>query len=124
MTSSDSFTQQSSTLSWWRLEPRLTVLVLLGLESVSTNLDLTCADLCIIAETGPGQWEPSLQCPVIRLVCEGTLEDGLTRVETQRKILQEIKNPAGDVSVSLSDETVSDILNPSPGYSNKLEKVD
>ena len=35
------------------------------------------------------------QCSVIRLVGEGALEDGLTWMETQRKILQEIQNPAG-----------------------------
>ena len=49
--------------------------------------------------------------------------EGLTRVETVRKILQDIKSKADNVM--LSKQTVTDIVNPTPdnGYTKKKEKV-
>ena len=119
----DSLTKQESTVSWWRQEPRLTVLILAGLDSGSSSLDLSSADLLVTVDTGPGHWEPVLECPLVRLVAEGTVEEGLTRLETVRKILQDIKSKAENVM--LSKQTVTDILNPTPdnGYTKKKEKV-
>ena len=109
----------------------MTVLVLVGLDSLSSHLDLSSADLGVIMDSGPGQWEPQLGCPVIRLVSAGTLEDGLTRTETRRKILREIKSISSyqDQSVCLSGDTLADIVNPSPDmtdtvtFTKRKEKV-
>ena len=119
----DSLSKQVASVSSWRLDPRLTVLVLAGLDSGSSSLDLTSADLLVTVDTGPGHWEPRLECPLVRLVASGTVEEGLTRVETVRKILQDIKSKAENVM--LSKQTVTDILNPTPdnGYTKKKEKV-
>ena len=115
--------KQVATVSSWSIDPRLTVLVLVGLDSGSSSLDLTSADLLVTVDTGPGHWEPRLECPLVRLVASGTVEEGLTRVETVRKILQDIKSKAENVM--LSKQTVTDILNPTPdnGYTKKKEKV-
>ena len=98
-------------------------LILAGLDSGSSSLDLSSADLLVTVDTGPGHWEPVLECPLVRLVAEGTVEEGLTRLETVRKILQDIKSKAENVM--LSKQTVTDILNPTPdnGYTKKKEKV-
>lgn len=119
----DSLSKQVASVSSWRLDPRLTVLVLAGLDSGSSSLDLTSADLLVTVDTGPGHWEPRLECPLVRLVASGTVEEGLTRVETVRKILQDIKSKADNVM--LSKQTVTDIVNPTPdnGYTKKKEKV-
>ena len=76
----DSLSKQVASVSSWRLDPRLTVLVLAGLDSGSSSLDLTSADLLVTVDTGPGHWEPRLECPLVRLVASGTVEEGLTRV--------------------------------------------
>lgn len=109
----------------------MTVLILVGLDTLSSHLDLSSADLGVIMDSGPGQWEPQLSCPVIRLVNAGTLEDGLTRTETKRKILREIKSISSyqDQSVCLSGDTLADIVNPSPDmtdtvtFTKRKEKV-
>ena len=119
----DSLSKQVASVSAWCLDPRLTVIVLAGLDSSSSSLDLSSADLLVTVDTGPGHWEPRLECPLVRLVASGTVEEGLTRVETVRKILQDIKSKADNVM--LSKQTVTDILNPTPdnGYTKKKEKV-
>lgn len=121
--SSDSFTRQSATVSWWLTEPRMTVLVLSGLELGTTHLDLSSADTVVLVDSGPGQWEPTVTCPVVRLLSLGTVEEGLSRMDTLRKILQDIKSKQD--SVVLSKQTVSDIVRPTPdnGYTKKKEKV-
>ena len=115
--------KQVATASSWAIDPRLTVLVLVGLDSGSSSLDLSPADLLVTVDTGPGHWEPRLDCPLVRLVASGTVEEGLARVETVRKILGDIKSKAENVM--LSKQTVTDILNPTPdnGYTKKKEKV-
>ena len=115
--------RQVATVSSWAIDPRLTVLVLSGLDSGSSSLDLSPADLLVTVDTGPGHWEPRLDCPLVRLVASGTVEEGLARVETVRKILGDIKSKAENVM--LSKQTVTDILNPTPdnGYTKKKEKV-
>jgi len=120
--SSDSFTRQSATVSWWLTEPRMTVLVLSGLELGTTHLDLSSADTVVLVDSGPGQWEPTVTCPVVRLLSLGTVEEGLSRMDTLRKILQDIKSKQD--SVVLSKQTVSDIVRPTPdnGYTKKKEK--
>ena len=119
----DSLSKQVATVSSWSIDPRLTVLVLAGLDSGSCSLDLSPADLLVTVDTGPGHWEPRLDCPLVRLVASGTVEEGLARVETVRKILGDIKSKAENVM--LSKQTVTDILNPAPdnGYTKKKEKV-
>ena len=101
----------------------MTVLILAGLESGHvSNLDLSPADTCVMVDTGhvPGQLDT---CHVVRLVAQGTVEEGLTRVETVRKILQDIKSKPD--SAMLSKQTVNDIVSPLPdnGYTKKKEKV-
>ena len=101
----------------------MTVLVLSGLELGTTHLDLSSADTVVLVDSGPGQWEPTVTCPVVRLLSLGTVEEGLSRMDTLRKILQDIKSKQD--SVVLSKQTVSDIVRPTPdnGYTKKKEKV-
>merc|ERR1712098_364894 len=77
-----SFTRQSGTISWWLTEPRMTVLILSGLEPGTKHLDLSSADTVVLVDSGPGQWEPAVSCPVVRLLSLGTVEEGLSRMDT------------------------------------------
>ena len=121
----DSLARQQAAVARWRLEPRLSVLVLAG--SLDTaNLELGVPGLVVVADTGPGHWpqQPgSLGCPLVRLVASGTVEEGLTRVETVRRIMADIKTKSDNMV--LSKQTVTDILSPTPdnGYTKKKEKV-
>ena len=115
---------QVDTINWWRLEPRLTVLVVVGVESHhSATLDLSSADLLVLLDSSPGLWEPSLSCPLVRLLCLGTVEESLSRVETL-KVLQDMKTNQSQEGI-LSKQTVADIVSPQPdkGYIKMREKV-
>ena len=102
---SDSFSKQASTVSWWRLESRLTVLVLVGLEAGHvSNLDLSPADTCLMVDGSVSGLDTCVN-HVVRLVAQGTVEEGLTRVKTVWKILQDIKSKPD--SAMLSKQTVS-----------------
>ena len=120
----ESHARQANTLAWWQLEPRLTVLVLVEVESHHASLDLAPANLLVLLDSGPGLWEPQLSCPVVRLLCLGTVEESLSRVDTVRRVLQDIKANQGHDG-SLSKQTVTEIVNPQPdnGYTKKKEKV-
>ena len=117
--------RQMSIVTWWRLEPRLTVLVVVEVESHhSTSLDLSPADLLVLLDSGPGLWEPELGCPLVRLLSLGTVEESLCRGETVRRVLQDIKANQGQDG-SLSKQTLTEIVSPQPdnGYTKKREKV-
>ena len=120
----ESYAKQMSTVTWWQLEPRMTVLVVMEVESHHATLDLSAAELLVLLDSGPGQWEPELSCPLVRLLYRGTVEESLSRVETVRRVLQDIKtNPGQDGS--LSKQTVAEIVSPQPdnGYTKRKEKV-
>ena len=119
--------RQADTLNWWRLEPRLTVLVVVEVESThSASLDLSAADLVVLLDSSPGLWEPALSCPLVRLLCLGTVEESLSRVETAKAVLQDINtNQLSEETGVLSKQTVAEIVSPQPdnGYTKKREKV-
>ena len=126
---SDSYTSQVSTVTRWRLEPRLCLLVLAGMES-QAGLDLSGAHTCVLLDSGPGVWEPVVEGPVYRMVVEGTVEEGLLRVGTMRKILQDIDTVQDSEQVTLSRQTLQEVFHPQPdnGYvwhnnTKKKEKV-
>jgi len=114
---SDSYTSQVSTVTRWRLEPRLCLLVLAGMES-QAGLDLSGAHTCVLLDSGPGVWEPVVEGPVYRMVVEGTVEEGLLRVGTMRKILQDIDTVQDSEQVTLSRQTLQEVFHPQPdnGY--------
>ena len=123
----DSLARQQAAVARWRLEPRLSVLVLAGsLDTANLELGVPGPGLVVVADSGPGHWpqQPSsLGCPLVRLVASGTVEEGLTRVETVRRIMADIKTKSDNMV--LSKQTVTDILSPTPdnGYTKKKEKV-
>ena len=86
---SEKHTVQLITVTKWRLEPRLCVLVLANMES-QAGLDLGCSDAVILMDSGPGVWEPSVDAQVYRIIVEETIEEGLLRNATIRKILQDV----------------------------------
>ena len=98
------------------------MLIMLGLETCPAQLDMVTTDTLVLVDVGPGQWS-HVPGHVVRLVASGTVEEGLTRMETLRKILQDIKSKQD--SVILSKQTVSDIVSPTPdnGFTKKKEKV-
>merc|ERR1719318_1883447 len=108
----DSHTAQVSTVTRWRLEPRLCLLVLAGMET-QAGLDLGCADTAVLLDSGPGVWEPRLEARVYRMVAEGTVEEGLLRVGTIRKILQDVDSSTMD-TVTLSKQTLQEVFHPQP----------
>ena len=124
----DSLARQQASVARWRLEPRLSVLVLAGsLDTAHLELGVPGPGLVVVADSGPGHWpqqpSSSLGCPLVRLVASGTVEEGLTRVETVRRIMADIKTKSDNMV--LSKQTVTDILSPTPdnGYTKKKEKV-
>ena len=124
----DSLARQQAAVARWRLEPRLSVLVLAGsLDTANLELGVPGPGLVVVADSGPGHWpqqpSSSLGCPLVRLVASGTVEEGLTRVETVRRIMADIKTKSDNMV--LSKQTVTDILSPTPdnGYTKKKEKV-
>ena len=121
-----SHASQMETVTWWRLEPRLTVLVVVEVEShhSAATLDLSAADLLVLLDSSPGLWEPSLSCPLVRLLCLGTVEESLGRLETAKKVLQDIKTNQNQEGI-LSKQTVAEIVSPLPdnGYTKKKEMV-
>ena len=122
----ESHARQADTINWWRLEPRLTVLVVVEVESHhSASLDLSAADLLVLLDSGPGLWEPQLSCPLVRLLCLGTVEESLSRVETAKKVLQDLNTNTTSQEGILSKQTVAEILSPQAdnGYTKKREKV-
>ena len=122
----ESHARQVDTVNWWRLEPRLTVLVVVEVEShhSAATLDLSSADLLVLLDSSPGLWEPSLSCPLVRLLCLGTVEESLGRLETAKKVLQDIKTNQSQEGI-LSKQTVAEIVSPQPdnGYTKKKEMV-
>ena len=86
-----------------------------------SNLDLSPADTCLMVDGSVSGLDTCEH--VVRLVAQGTVEEGLTRVETVRKILQDIKSKPD--SAMLSKQTVTEIVSPAPdnGYTKKKEKV-
>merc|ERR1719318_1608485 len=108
----DSHTAQVSTVTRWRLEPRLCLLVLAGMET-QAGLDLGCADTAVLLDSGPGVWEPRLEARLYRTVAEGTVEEGLLRVGTIRKILQDVDSSTMD-TVTLSKQTLQEVFHPQP----------
>ena len=60
----------------------------------------------------------------MRLLYRGTVDESLSRVETVRLVLQDIKTNQGNDG-SLSKQTVAEIVSPQPdnGYTKRKEKV-
>ena len=128
MRGTDSHTAQVSTVTRWRLEPRLSLLILAGLET-QAGLDLSCAHSTVLLDSGPGVWEPRVEAPLYRIVAESTVEEGLLRIGTIRKILQDVDSSTMD-TVTLSKQTLQEVFYPQPdnGYlwhnnTKKKEKV-
>ena len=92
VTSADSLQEQVAAVARWRSEPRLCLLILQGLTS-QTGLELSPCSALILLDGEPGQWEPSLTpaTTVHRLVTKGTVEEGLARISTVRKLLSDIE---------------------------------
>ena len=117
----DSWADQVEAVQRWAGESRLTVLLLCGLQS-QAGLDFSPADTAVLLESGPGVWQPVLDCPTLRLVSQATVEEGLDRVETVRKILLDIRSVD---SLNLTSQTISEVFNPPPdnGFTRKKDKV-
>jgi len=103
---------QVNTVTGWRVDERLSVLVLAGVES-QAGLNFGSPDVVILLDSGPGIWEPRVDAPLYRIVAEGTVEEGLHRVGTIRKILQDVDSSSLD-TVSLSKQTLQEIFHPQP----------
>ena len=60
----------------------------------------------------------------MRLLCVGNVEESLSRVETAKKVLQDMKTNQSQEGI-LSKQTVAEIVSPQPdnGYIKKREKV-
>jgi E1A-binding protein p400 len=112
----DSHTTRLSVVARWRLEPRLCILILAGVES-QAGLELGTADSVVVLDSGPGLWEPDTQAPLYRLVVESTVEEGLLRIGTVRRILQDVDSSTMD-TVTLSKQTMQEVFSPQPdnGY--------
>ena len=117
----DCWADQVEAVQRWAGESRLSVLLLCGLQS-QAGLDLSPADTAVLLESGPGVWQPVLDCPTLRLVSQATVEEGLDRVETVRKILLDIRSVD---SLNLTSQTISEVFNPPPdnGFTRKKDKV-
>jgi len=112
----DSHTTRVSVVTRWKLEPRLCILVLVRVES-QAGLDLHPAHSVVVLDSGPGVWEPRVEAPMYRVLVENTVEEGLMRIGTIRKILQDVDNSTMD-TVTLTKQTLQDIFYPQPdnGY--------
>ena len=89
-----------------------------------STVDLSSADLLVLLDSSPGLWEPSLSCPLVRLLCLGTVEESLGRLDTAKKVHQDIKTNQSQEGI-LSKQTVAEIVRPQPdnGYTKKKEMV-
>ena len=106
----DSHTTRVSVVTRWKLEPRLCILVLVRVES-QAGLDLHPAHSVVVLDSGPGVWEPRVEAPMYRVLVENTVEEGLMRIGTIRKILQDVDNSTMD-TVTLTKQTLQDIFYP------------
>ena len=68
---------------------KITMLALVGMES-KTGLDLPCAHTALLLESSSWVWEPPVYAPTHRVVGLGAAEEGLFRVGTVKKILQDV----------------------------------
>merc|ERR1719481_1096132 len=113
-------------LDWWRLEPRLPLLILAGFTD-GQSLALPSAVACsvVLTQAGPGIWEPNLggaMLGVHKLITRGTVEEGLQRIPTVRKLLQDIESNTGkgdqETKLTLSRQTRQEVIQPQPdnGY--------
>ena len=62
-------------------------------------------------DSGPGVWEPRVEAPMYRVLVENTVEEGLMRIGTIRKILQDVDSSTMD-TVTLTKQTLQDIFYP------------
>ena len=83
----------------------------------------------MLLDSGPGVWEPRVEAPLYRIVAESTVEEGLLRIGTIRKILQDVDSSTMD-TVTLSKQTLQEVFYPQidNGYlwhsnAKKKEKV-
>jgi len=70
-----------------------------------------------VLDSGPGIWEPKVEVPLYRVLVESTVEEGLMRIGTIRKILQDVDSSTMD-TVTLTKQTLQDVFYPPPdnGY--------
>ena len=101
----------------WCEEPRLCLLVLHGLNS-QTGLDLSPCKMLILLDGEPGLWEPTVSAttPTFRLITRGTVEEGLARVSTVRRLLSDIEACRVEEGrgVRVAKHTLLELLQPSP----------
>ncbi|WP_053363113.1 DEAD/DEAH box helicase [Bacillus sp. FJAT-27251] len=98
-------------------------LFLISLKAGGTGLNLTGADTVILYDLW---WNPAVEeqaadrahrigqknsVQVIKLVARGTIEEKINELqEKKRHMIQELINPGGKVSLSLTDEDIREIL--------------
>ena len=106
----------------WRLEPRLSLLILAGLY-------LSCAHCSQYFAAGQWPWSLVNKCGGPTLHGCGLVEEGLMRIGTIRKILQDVNSSTMD-TVTLSKQTLQEVFYPQidNGYlwhsnAKKKEKV-
>ena len=123
VTSADCVQEQVAAVARWHTEPRLCLLVLQGLTS-QTGLDLSPCSALILLDGEPGQWEPTLTpaTTVHRLITKGTVEEGLARISTVRKLLSDIEACKVEEGrgVRVGHHTLQELLQPGQdnGFTN------
>jgi E1A-binding protein p400 len=114
---SDPLAARLAAVERWRLEPRICLLVLHGITS-QTGLDLSSCTAALLLDSEPGRWEPQLPAAASlhRLATRGTVEEGLARVSTVRRLLADIEACRVEEGrcVRVAKQTLLELLQPSP----------
>ena len=114
---SDPLADRVAAVERWCEEPRLCLLVLHGLNS-QTGLDLSPCKMLVLLDGEPGLWEPTVSSvtPTVRLITRGTVEEGLARVSTIRRLLSDIEACRVEEGrgVRVAKHTLLEVLQPNP----------
>ena len=114
---SDPLAHRVAAVERWCEEPRLCLLVLHGLSS-QTGLDLSPCKMLVLLDGEPGLWEPTVSSatPTFRLITRGTVEEGLARVSTIRRLLSDIEACRVEEGrgVRVAKHTLLEVLQPNP----------